>query len=321
MGNVDSDEKQWGRWLPYNYRNGVDDGSLEAKGDDKWRRRRSDGIQGTALLRCFCFHWAGASASAFKPWMRGGRHDVCGEEDNDVELCAVQLPGRENRASELLFDFDSLDLGEKGGKDSCRLRVLAKEFVEDCQELFFSNCADSRSLPCVLFGHAEGSWFAYEVAAYLETCRTCNPSREPCRVCSLIVSNYPAPCTPISERPWSDNIGVDSKRLKEEFASRGAPARLIEDNYLWKELESAIREDTALVRQYSIEQTYESDEVLSCPIRIFLSRACSLVGPSSGRLHLVEDWTKLTTRASTDLDVFYGDHYYVNDSGAGMLSI
>src|SRR5215831_8449120 len=60
-------------------------------------RRRSS----SARVRLFCFPYAGAGASVFRPW-----GDFLPQE---FELCAVQLPGREERLQEEPFaNFDLL---------------------------------------------------------------------------------------------------------------------------------------------------------------------------------------------------------------------
>src|SRR5204863_8481508 len=48
-----------------------------------------------AKLRLFCFHYAGGSASIFRAWPSA----LPGE----IEVCAVQLPGREARLREPSF--------------------------------------------------------------------------------------------------------------------------------------------------------------------------------------------------------------------------
>ncbi len=49
-----------------------------------------------ARLRLFCFPHAGGGASFFRPWI--------GMLPPDIEVCPVQLPGRENRLKERPFN-------------------------------------------------------------------------------------------------------------------------------------------------------------------------------------------------------------------------
>jgi len=46
-------------------------------------------------LRLFCFPYAGGGASIFRQWQEN--------MPEGIEVCAVQLPGRENRIAEPLF--------------------------------------------------------------------------------------------------------------------------------------------------------------------------------------------------------------------------
>jgi medium-chain acyl-[acyl-carrier-protein] hydrolase len=87
-------------------------------------------------LRMFCFPHVGAGAAAFNSWL-----DVLPPE---VELCAIRLPGRENRLREPLLD--------------------------DWRELFESLepvLAPLLDIPFVLVGHCSGSVLTYELARRL----------------------------------------------------------------------------------------------------------------------------------------------------------
>lgn len=235
-----------------------------------------------------------------------------------LQVCAVQLPGREGWADESISGR-SLD-------------ELAAEFVSENRSLFFdaseNDGADDGSpsccLPSVFFGHAEGAWFAYAVAAHLEGLRGSPDVADAGgrgRVLSLVVSNFPAPSAPLASRPWKTAGGsLSGRELKDELDMRGAPRRLVEDPLLWRKFEGSLREDTALVRTY-IHDAGDGgvDSIvteLSCPIRYFMSRKDALVGPSSGRLELVEMWKQHSKHSSLSVDIFYGDHYYICDRGA-----
>jgi medium-chain acyl-[acyl-carrier-protein] hydrolase len=87
----------------------------------------------TARARVFLFHHAGGSASSY----RLGKH-----LPPDVEVCPVQLPGRENRFAEPLLT----DVG-----------TVVSELAD----------AIPADLPFVFFGHSMGALLAYEVARRL----------------------------------------------------------------------------------------------------------------------------------------------------------
>lgn len=55
-----------------------------------------------ALSRLFCFPFAGGSASFFSDW-----HNILSQ--SGIEICAIQMPGREDRIYEsLLTNVDGL---------------------------------------------------------------------------------------------------------------------------------------------------------------------------------------------------------------------
>lgn len=92
--------------------------------------------QPQARLRLLCFPYAGGGASAFSTWAQ--------RLPASVEVCAVQLPGRENRLREPLFT-QLTPLVETLGE------VLAGQFDR----------------PFALFGYSMGAIIAFELARLL----------------------------------------------------------------------------------------------------------------------------------------------------------
>ena len=89
-----------------------------------------------AKLRMFCFPYAGSGASIYKKWESA--------MPLEVELCAVQLPGRENRITEAAFkDFSSL------------INVLAEKILPLLDK------------PYIFFGHSMGALISFELARKL----------------------------------------------------------------------------------------------------------------------------------------------------------
>jgi surfactin synthase thioesterase subunit len=95
---------------------------------------------GTAAprLRLFCFPYAGGGASIYRTWPD--------DLPRDVEVCAIQLPGRERRLSEP------------------PLRSLQKAV-----EILVGVMRPYLDLPFALFGHSMGALLAYEVARLTQT--------------------------------------------------------------------------------------------------------------------------------------------------------
>ncbi len=136
-------------------------------------------------LRLFCFPFAGSSASIFRPWI----DSLPGE----IEVLAVQLPGRENRLRErCIRDLD--------------------EIVEELDH-GINDCLD---LPFVFFGHSLGSLIAYELLRRLEA-----SGRN--RAELFFASGGPAPHTCLSpaepRRLTQDQILRDLRRISIAHAS------------------------------------------------------------------------------------------------------
>lgn len=89
-----------------------------------------------AKMRLFCFPYAGGSASAYRSWLR--------YLPEHIELCAVQLPGRENRITEVLI---------KDGK------TIVDELLASMEEYL--------DKPFVFFGHSMGAKLSFELARRL----------------------------------------------------------------------------------------------------------------------------------------------------------
>lgn len=126
--------------------------------NDSWRRTRNtrdaeknpwfrgwNAVSGCSRLRLFCFHHAGGTASFFREWS-----SLLG---NDVEVIAVQLPGRENRRDEKMCTcMDALT----GDLEQAMAGQLDKPFA--------------------FFGHSLGALVAFELARCLELSRQPGPS-------------------------------------------------------------------------------------------------------------------------------------------------
>ena len=113
-----------------------------------------------ARLRLFCFPYAGGAASIYRSW-----HQYL---PADVEVCAIQLPGRENRVRE-------------------RSYINLLELVNG----LLPNLLPYLDKPFALFGHSMGSLIAYEVAQQVQ-----QGSRRPTH---LLVSGRRAPVLPEPE--------------------------------------------------------------------------------------------------------------------------
>jgi surfactin synthase thioesterase subunit len=178
-----------------------------------------------AQVRLFCFPYAGGGASIFSRWRR--------ELDPDIEVCPVQLPGRENRMSETCLN---------------RISEVADLAVEALGPYFDRSFA--------LFGHSLGAVIAYEVAQRLRA-KAVQPQR-------LIVSAHRAPQIPLPHGPMWDLPDADFKRHLEEL--KGTPKEVLQDEELLRLVLPIIRVDFQLDETYTPRSDHEP---LDCPITVF----------------------------------------------------
>ena len=111
-----------------------------------------------ASLRLFCFPYAGGGISAFHSWSNNWL--------DEVEVCTVQLPGRENRLGERPFTN-----------------------LEPLLEALLPHLRPSLDRPYAFFGHSLGALVAFELARELRRYSLTGPVH-------LFVSALRAPSVP-----------------------------------------------------------------------------------------------------------------------------
>jgi medium-chain acyl-[acyl-carrier-protein] hydrolase len=176
-------------------------------------------------MRLFCFPYAGGGASVFRAWAR--------DLPKDVEVAAVQLPGRESRLIEEPF-------GEIGEIVQA-LTSAVRPFLD-------------RSY--AFFGHSMGTLVAFELARELRR----RGERGPVR---LIVSGHRAPqlCRrrgAIHHLPQNDFV-AELRRLN------GTPEEVLHDPELMSVVLPTLRADFGACERY----VYQPDDPLNCPISAF----------------------------------------------------
>ena len=178
-----------------------------------------------ARLRLFCLPHAGAGASVFRGWA-----DALPPE---VEVCPVQLPGRENRVAEPAFD---------------RLPPLVEALADAVEPLL--------SLPFALFGHSNGALIGFELA------RTLRARGRPGPV-HLFASGRRAPDLP-ADRPSIHHL-PEPEFLADLQELGGIPPQVLEHPELLAVLLPTLRADVA------IHETYEFPEQapLACPLTAY----------------------------------------------------
>ncbi|HXR64805.1 MAG TPA: alpha/beta fold hydrolase [Ktedonobacteraceae bacterium] len=179
-----------------------------------------------ARIRLFCFPYAGGSASIFRTW-----HQHLPQE---VEVCPVQLPGREGRLSDRPFSDLHLLIDE--------LVIALSPFLD---------------MPYAFFGHSMGALVSFELTRYLQRVRS-HPLPA-----HLFVSGRRAPQIPGSDPPTSSRSDADF--IEELRRLKGTPELVLQNKELLTLLLPILRADFQLCETY----TYRDDDPLRCSITAF----------------------------------------------------
>jgi medium-chain acyl-[acyl-carrier-protein] hydrolase len=177
--------------------------------------------QPRARLRLFCLAHAGGGASAYRGWA-----DALPAE---VEVCSVQLPGRENRVREPAFE---------------RLEPLVEALADAIEEFL--------DRPFALFGHSNGALIGFELA------RTLRARGRPGPV-HVFPSGRRAPELP-ADRPPIHTLS-EAEFLKELQELGGIPPQLLEHRELLEMIVPTLRADVAIHETYA----FGEQPPLECP--------------------------------------------------------
>lgn len=177
-----------------------------------------------AHLRLFCFSYAGGSAGIYYSWF----HYL-----KDVEVCAIQYPGREKRILEpLLSDFRSM----VDALVPAILPLLTKPFA--------------------FFGHSLGAIICFELAHRLYDEYALSPQH-------LFVAAHRAPQLP-DPRPSLHQLPLDEFK-KELQRLGGTPQSILANAELMNILLPILRADFAVGKTF----VYSPRKALGCAISAF----------------------------------------------------
>ncbi len=190
---------------------------------DSWITCRTPNPQ--ARLRLFCFPYAGGGVSIFRAWSAG--------LPADVEVCAVQLPGRGTRLMEPPFTQLSPIIQALAG---ALFPLLDKPFA--------------------FFGHSLGALVSFELARQLRRQYTVQPVH-------LFVSADRAPQIPNRDPPVHSL--PEGEFLVELLRLKGTPREVLEEKELMQIMLPVLRADFAVYETY----VYSTEPPLNCPISVF----------------------------------------------------
>ena len=179
----------------------------------------------SAPLRLLCFPYAGAGPSVFSAWSR--------ILPSQVEVCAIQMPGRERRVTEPLM-------------------TRMENAIDDLAEAL----VPWMDRPFVFFGHSVGALLAFELARRLR-----REGKQ--RLLRLIVSGRSAPHLPL-EIPAIHGL-ADEEFVEELSQFAGTPKEVLQDQELMEIFIPILRADFRLGETY----TYRDDVPLAVPISAY----------------------------------------------------
>lgn len=175
-----------------------------------------------ATLRLFCFPYAGGGATLFNTWPSA--------LSDAVEVCAIQLPGRENRLHETPVT---------------EWPVLLEQLTAEL-EVWLDK-------PFALFGHSMGALLAFAVAQHLR------PRFEPVH---LFVSACPAPGMP--QPPALHGLSDEDFVTAIQARYQNIPESILQQPEMMALFLPSLRADFTLYGTYSADTT-----PLACPITVF----------------------------------------------------
>lgn len=186
-----------------------------------------------ARLRLFCFPFGGGGASFYRSWPDG--------LPTDVEFCAVQLPGRENRLREPPFT---------------QLSILIETLIR-----FLEPYLD---IPFAFFGHSMGALIGFELARELR-------KQNSTGLIYLFVSGRRAPQIADPDPP-KHNL-PKSEFIDELRHYNGTPELVLQEPELMEIFLPLLRADFSILETY----VYKNGDPIDCPITAFGGRQDSKV--------------------------------------------
>jgi surfactin synthase thioesterase subunit len=187
-------------------------------------------------VRLFCLPFAGGAASIYRPWGQ-----VLSEK---IEVCPVQLPGRENRYSE---------------KPITDAYVLAKTIANEMLPYL--------ERPYAIFGHSMGALLTFEIAR--ELARMNAPSAK-----VLLFSAHRAPRQP-RKRPLLHAL-PDQEFIDNLRQYGGFPAEIIKNKEFIDFILPTMRADMTLCDLYAYRN---DDPALNIPFEVYAGAEDQEAGP------------------------------------------
>jgi NADPH:quinone reductase-like Zn-dependent oxidoreductase/surfactin synthase thioesterase subunit len=227
--------------------------------------------------RLFCLPYFAGGASAFLSW-----HTLL---PADVEVCAVQFPGREERRLDAPFD------------DAVALVAALARVIRPLLDA-----------PFAIYAHSSGAGIAFELCRHLRSEYDVQPVH-------LMVGGWGAPHLPrtypvfeaVDERDLHDDRNVPA--IKEHMRRLEIPESVVGNDALLAEMLPALRADVLLGKRYR----YREEDPLVCPITAIAGARDSVVPVDH-----VREWRRHTS-GPFHCVVVDGAHLFCRDNKEELL--
>lgn len=176
-------------------------------------------------MRLFCLPYAGGGASAYRSWQEA--------LPAGIEVCGVQLPGREGRVGEA---------------PATTIAGLVPALADALREWL--------DRPFALFGHSMGALIAFELARHLQMSGGPVPA-------VLFASAHHAPHLPRGGAPLATL--PDQALMEQVRAMGGTTQELLDNRELLELILPALRADFSICESYA----YQDGPKLALPIEVF----------------------------------------------------
>lgn len=224
-----------------------------------------------AALRLYCFPFAGGAAHAYSPWGR--------QFSENIEVRAVQLPGRGPRVTEPLFE---------------RIEPLVDAVTKALLDEWSQG-------PFALYGHSMGGCIVFELARRLRQLRGPQPV-------AVAISGRPSPTSGVErERRLSEMS--DDDLWSELAVYNGTPPELLADPEVRRFFLPIVRADFTIVDNY----TCVAQPPLDCPLNIAIGVLDPATPPDSETAWAIE------TTADCVIRRYNGDHFFIRSHAAEFV--
>jgi medium-chain acyl-[acyl-carrier-protein] hydrolase len=194
----------------------------DAPSEEGWIVRYRPNEQ--ANLRLFCFPYAGGAASMFRQWSEG--------LPAKVEVCGIQLPGREYRISEPAYK-----------RMPPLVEALTRAIVPYLDR------------PFAFYGHSMGALICFALARHLRKTQKKSPAR-------LYLAAYRAAHL---KNPNIKIYHLPTEVFKVVLRADGIPEMILQNEELMQAIMPTLRADFELCDTYE----YQDEAPLECPLVVY----------------------------------------------------